>query len=68
VTDNGQAELSAEQVEAVTRLALAVNALGEAMAGLEQVGLEMGDALRAVPTGDGGSLFDSLPPAIRMMI
>lgn len=63
------AEITGEQQFAIRTFGEACAAMMQAMYGLEQAGVSPGDALRLTPGPEQGqSLYDSLPPALRMMI
>jgi hypothetical protein len=62
-------QLSAGQQNAVNAFMLAMQQIGEAMEALEAAGLSPADALRSIPgESEGTTAFDSLPPAMRMML
>ncbi len=62
-------QLTPEQGYAVQVFGEACAAFFHAMQGLEQVGVDMATALRAMPgSEEGRSMYDELPGSIRMML
>ncbi len=58
-----------EQAAAIAAFVVAMGAMGEAIAGLDAVGLDAVSALRAIPgETEGSTAFDSLPPALRLLL
>lgn len=63
-------ELSADQQAAVAAFADACTQFMQAMQRLDELDLDMGSALRAIPSPDdpGRSLYDELPGHLKMML
>lgn len=61
-------EFTPEQAEAVEAFIAATMEFMPAMQRLEEVGLSLGDVVRQIPNENGGSVYDDLPPMLRMLL
>lgn len=56
------------EADAIEAFARAMVAISQAMSMLEAVGLDPVEALKRIPTEEGRTMYDELPPQFRMLL